>query len=316
MELPDNTAPRVSICIPTRNRKDALMVCLESCLAQNYRPLEIVVYDDASTDGTPDEVKRLFPDVRCVSTTQRTGVVGLRDRGFRECRGEYVFSVDDDAYFTDTNTIRHTLSDFQNDPGIGAVAIPFIEPVRRASHHQSPPSPHEDLRNFCGCAYAVRRAAVLECGSYRPFFQAHVEERDLCIRLLDTGYRIIYGSAPPVVHMVHPAGERWRVQYLGVRNTLLFDCLNLPHPYMVPRYVADMARLFIHKLTLFSAPRRLFYVLAGMGACLKYLRRRHAVSKATYKKFFRLPGHPPLSWAGPLPPPARRPVPPQPIPGQ
>lgn len=308
MNIPDPTPPRVSICIPTRNRKDALIVCLESCLAQDYRPLEIIVYDDASTDGTPGEVKRLFPEILCISTRKRVGQAGLRDRGFRDCHGDFVFSLDDDAYFSDTGTILRTLSDFQNDPGIGGVAIPFIEPIRRASHEQAPLSPHDNLRSFYGCAYAIRRATALACGGYRAFFQAHVEERDLCIRILDHGGGIIYGSAPPVVHMVHPTGERPRVQYLGVRNTLLFDYLNIPQPYVVQKYVMDMARLFVHKLTLFSAPRRLFYVLAGVGACLRYLLRRHAVSRATYKKFIRLPGHSPLSCAGPLPPPARRPV--------
>ncbi|MBU1909324.1 MAG: glycosyltransferase, partial [Verrucomicrobia bacterium] len=102
MNIPDPTPPRVSICIPTRNRKDALIVCLESCLAQDYRPLEIIVYDDASTDGTSGEVKRLFPEILCISTKERVGQAGLRDRGFRDCHGDFVFSLDDDAYFSDT----------------------------------------------------------------------------------------------------------------------------------------------------------------------------------------------------------------------
>lgn len=309
MTRTDSTKPLVSICIATRNRKDALAVCIESCRAQDYRPIEIVVYDDASADGTPDEIRRLFPDVRCVSTTQRVGQAGLRDRGFRECAGDYVFSLDDDAYFSDPTIVRHTLEDFQNDPSIGAVGIPFVEPVDRASHHEASVSPREDIRSFYGCAYAIRRSAAVECGGYRAFFQAHVEERDLCIRLLDHGKRVVYGSAPPVVHVVHPAGERWRVQYLGVRNTLLFDCLNIPHPYAIPKFIVDMGRMIAHKLTLFSAPRRVLFVVGGILACLRHGWKRRAVSKATYETFIRLPGHPPLPWTGALPSPAKEAVP-------
>ena len=60
-----------SICIVTRNRKADLLRALGSCLAQSYRPLEVLVFDDASTDGTEQDVLARFPQVRYFRSDQR-----------------------------------------------------------------------------------------------------------------------------------------------------------------------------------------------------------------------------------------------------
>ncbi len=47
-----NMSPKVSVCIPTYNRKDYLKEALESVFAQTYKDYEVVIVDDGSTDGT------------------------------------------------------------------------------------------------------------------------------------------------------------------------------------------------------------------------------------------------------------------------
>ncbi len=287
--------PMVSIVITTRNRRDELATALESCLAQDYKPLEVLVFDDASTDGTLEFVREKYPPVRVFRTEARQGLIVLRNWGFRESRGEMVFSLDDDAYYTDKNTLSLTVEVFKADPTVGAVALPFIEPRKPLrSGASDAPAPGSEVRSYRGCAHAVLRNAALKAGGYREFFIHQGEERDLCVRMLQHGYRVVYGAGSPVVHLVSDTRDQERINVFGVRNTLLFDSLNIPHPYMVPRWLLDAARLFAYKLSLRNLPSRLGYVLRGLGSCVRHAADRHPVAREVYLRYRSLPGHGPI----------------------
>ena len=101
---------------------------MASCAAQAYEPLEILVYDGGSTDGTVEAVQSQFPQVRLTQANPDPGFPVLRNLGVREARGEYVVSLDDDAYYTDRFTIRQLVGDFRARPEAAAIAMPFIEP--------------------------------------------------------------------------------------------------------------------------------------------------------------------------------------------
>ena len=58
-DLGDVFSPRISVVIPTHNRAEALDKCLASIYAQTYRPFEVIVVDDASTDNTAQQVADL-----------------------------------------------------------------------------------------------------------------------------------------------------------------------------------------------------------------------------------------------------------------
>ncbi len=297
--------PRVSIVLVTRNRKADLRNALESCLAQDHRPLEVLVFDDASTDGTEAVVRAEFPEVRFFREETNRGIAALRNRGFREATGEFVFSIDDDAYYTDASTVSAVVRHFQNEPTAAAIAMPFVEPLRGASV-TSGPTCGTELRSYISCAYAIRRRLALDLDGYREFFFYRGEERDLCIRLLDHGFRILYGDSPPVVHLYSPKRAWSQMFPLGIRNNLLFDSLNVPHPYMLPRLAIDAAQLFLYKLTPYQVPSRIAYILRGFGACVKYAALRRPVSDATYRLYRRLPGHGASAAPAPTPAPLRR----------
>lgn len=162
--------PLVSVVITTRNRKAALLRAIESCCAQTYRPLEVLVYDDASTDGTGEAVRTRFPEVRYHRTEHNVGLVALRNRGLHEAQGVYLFSIDDDAYYSDRGTIDTIVQVFEANGRIGAVAMAFVEPLNTRPESCRTYSPGQCMRSFVGCSHGLRREAALEGGGYREFF--------------------------------------------------------------------------------------------------------------------------------------------------
>src|SRR5215212_11526906 len=87
--------PLVSVVIPTYNRRRLVVEAVESALAQTYRPLEILVVDDGSTDGTEAELHRFGSAVRYLKQPNQ-GAAAARNRGIRAATGELVAFLDSD----------------------------------------------------------------------------------------------------------------------------------------------------------------------------------------------------------------------------
>ena len=86
---------RTSVVIASHNEGDQLWQTVGSCL-ETTRELdcEIVVADDASTDGCVEEMQRRFPDVRVVRFPERRGVSPTKDLAARSSRGEILIFLD------------------------------------------------------------------------------------------------------------------------------------------------------------------------------------------------------------------------------
>lgn len=89
--------PGVSVVLSTYNRASLLARAIESVLGQDYDDLELIIVDDASTDGTEDVVSR-FRDRRIVFVKNRAniGAAASRNRGIGLARGDYVAFQDSD----------------------------------------------------------------------------------------------------------------------------------------------------------------------------------------------------------------------------
>lgn len=85
----------VSVVIPTYNRAYIIDKAINSALSQQYRPVEIIVIDDGSTDDTALVVGQYGPEVRYFRK-ENAGVSAARNHGLREARGEFVALLDSD----------------------------------------------------------------------------------------------------------------------------------------------------------------------------------------------------------------------------
>src|SRR5438105_6701190 len=127
-----------TVVITSKNRKEELCGAVESVLRQTVA-LELLVIDDGSTDGTREFVQGKFSGVRVIRSDTSHGLVVQRNRGAKLATTPFIFSIDDDAVFSTPFVVEQTLAEF-NAPGVGAIAIPYIEPLKSNRLQQHAPS--------------------------------------------------------------------------------------------------------------------------------------------------------------------------------
>lgn len=121
MKKTHKNGPLVSIAIITYNQKEFLRECIESCLAQTYKNIEIVIADDCSTDGTQDLLmayREKYPQliVLCLAD-KNLGITANSNAANQACTGEYVAWLGgDDIIFPDK--IEKQLAFMEGHPDI------------------------------------------------------------------------------------------------------------------------------------------------------------------------------------------------------
>ena len=110
----------VSVAIPAYNQASYLREAIESAVAQTYRPLEIVVVDDGSTDDTP-EVCLSYKEVNYIHQ-ENDGTIGggARIKVIREAKGEWIALLDQDDLWLPTK-IERQIEVVRKQPRLGAV---------------------------------------------------------------------------------------------------------------------------------------------------------------------------------------------------
>jgi GT2 family glycosyltransferase len=227
-----------SLIISTRNRCDELRRALNSAVKQSV-PLEILVLDDSSTDGTPEMVRHEFPQVTILTSARQEGYIAQRNRGSFLAHGRFVFSIDDDAEFSSADVVAQSLLDFDH-PRIGAVAIPHIDKGSGTVFPQLPRSQDGQYvtAQFRGTAYAVRRDVFQRLGGFRSVLLHQGEEKDFCLRMLSDGLFTRLGRSDPIIHYESPKRDWSKITRLGRRNDILFAWQNVPLPYFPVHLIA------------------------------------------------------------------------------
>ena len=89
--------PLISVIMPVYNRKDIMMDSINSVLCQTYDNFELIIVDDASTDGTAEFLKEFKHEkIRTFFHTENKDCCGARNTGLRQVKGEYIAYLDSD----------------------------------------------------------------------------------------------------------------------------------------------------------------------------------------------------------------------------
>ncbi len=197
---PPVTRP-VSVIVPAYNEKECIAGTLTS-LARSTHPIEIIVVDDGSTDGTADIAESLgLPDLRVIRQ-ENAGKPAALNNGVRHARNDIVVMMDGDTVF-EPDTVRHLVQPFA-DPAVGAVAgnakvgnrttlIGAWQHIEYVMGFNLDRRMYDLLRcmpTIPGAVGAFRREAVLQVGGMSEDTLA--EDTDITIALHRAGRRVVY----------------------------------------------------------------------------------------------------------------------------
>jgi glycosyltransferase involved in cell wall biosynthesis len=271
-----------TVVITTKNRRDELRSAIRSAIEQTA-PVEVLVIDDGSTDGTEKMVREEFPRVRFERSEQSRGLIVQRNRGARLASAPFLFSIDDDAVFSSADTVAHTLREF-DDPRVGAVAIPFINVKQDQTVRQRAPEPGPVFVTdaYIGTAHALRRDLFVELGGYAESLFHQGEERDFCIRMLDAGFVTRLGTAEPIHHFESPRRDYRRMDHYGRRNDILFGWARVPFPECGLHLAATTIKGVSFGVRVARPFRMTWGLLCGYFACLVGGPARQPVRRNTY----------------------------------
>ncbi|MGA6949185.1 MAG: glycosyltransferase [Solirubrobacterales bacterium] len=277
----DDDNVSVTVALVTRNRKDELRGALRSVLEQEGNP-EVIVLDDASTDGTSEMVRDEFPSVSLHRHEEALGTTQCRNRVTSLAGGEIVVHLDDDARFGSRTTVTRTVSEFDN-PRVAIVAIPFNDMVAGRQAKRNRRAPDDDLwvlATYTGAAYAARTDIFRRVGGYDGEYWMYGEERDLSLRLLSEGFVTRMGRAEPALHHVSEVRSRERHDVLGHRNEIVWSWRSFPAPWNLI-YIAGY---LVKGIWMGIRVRRLRRIIRGLVEGLRAIPSLHRdpVSRETF----------------------------------
>jgi GT2 family glycosyltransferase len=240
----------VTVSITTRNRPAALDRCLKSLVLAAERLDRVIVVDDASQPPVDAGTLRahasaLGTPIDLVRLDEHTGTTAAKNIAARRAATRYVLSLDDDAFLVSGEAVARAAALLDADETVAAVAFAQTDgqAARRPASQQ--PSAVEVpcyVPAFVGFGCLLRRDRLLAVGGYRDVFVIHGEERELCLRWLDRGWRVVYLPDAPVAH-VADQGNRDARTY--VRHVIRNDCLNALYNEPAPRALLSIPiRLF------------------------------------------------------------------------
>jgi len=282
-----NKESLVSILVVTWNRCEDLQRCLESALKQTYVPYEIVVVDNASSDGTVDMLREKYPSVRLIQLNENIGCPSARNVGIKECSTKYVYCLDDDGWLSD-NAIELSVN-FAEEKSDSAVVMSKIAVVDNGSvikeRYEGLSEPVQ-IPQFVGCCVLMNRERFLAAGSFPDDFFRQREEEDFSLRALDRGYKCYFLPESVMYHEPSPIGRNSQIFiYYLLRNGIKTGIRTYPFPYSITRVLKDCLWAVIYSFKL-RYPSLLWKVIHdSLISSGNLFSNRAPVKLSTYKEY-------------------------------
>ncbi len=271
--------PAVGVVIVNWNLKDSLRATLESFRKINYPDLKIVVSDNASADGSVEMVRQEFPEVHLLTREKGLGYAKGANIGLEFLTGQtkYIFSTTNDVE-VDPEMINRLVAYAEQNPEAGVIGTKIlffdrpdviwhaggrINPLHGHTRHigwERKDHPRYDRVCECdyvtGCGFLLRSDALKKAGYFREDFVFYSEDAELCYRIRENGYRIVYLPTARMWHKVETTLAKNRALQLrySTRNGL---CLLQQH-----RVGFYPLTLLIHLFVVCPA-KMVFFALCG-----------------------------------------------------
>ena len=229
----------VTVILVNFNDRPHLAPCLESVIATIAPiPFEILLVDNASTDGSPEAVAAAFPSVRLIRNAANPGFGAANNRAVRESSGEFLLFLNTDTVLQ-SGAVAALLEILLSDPN-AAAAGPLLFPgpgqaqvsfgnrvdflgqtVQKVilnpfyKKKLTGESKNRETGWLSAACLLCRRSAFEEAGGFDERFFLYFEDIDLCRRMRTSGWRLLFVPRARVFHEggattgPHPASSRF-----------------------------------------------------------------------------------------------------------
>ncbi len=207
-----NKKPLVSVYITTRNRKKLLKRALASVFKQTYAPLEIIVVDDASTDGTDEMMLSLlqqFDNLRYIRLKNSSGANRARNEAIKHAKGLFVTGLDDDDFMYPMRIEK--MYEAYNDKNAFVSSRYFVNDGKKRKYKLLTCKRKISLNdllysNVVGNQVFTTRKKLLQAGLFNEELPA-AQDIDMWIRLLEKNGPATLLYTPLQEVFIHHAGR-------------------------------------------------------------------------------------------------------------
>jgi len=239
--------PLVSVAVVSWQSRDEVLACLASLEAHAPIPLQVVVVDNASTDGTVDAVRSGHPAAQVIANAENVGFARASNQAWRVTASPLVLFLNPDAE-VGPGALETLVETLEARPELGVVAPRVVGPdgsvevstgpdldprsewkQRRLVHGVARRDPgalreaearHSVPREpdwVSGACFLARRAALEAVSGFDEAFFLYEEDADLCRRLRGAGWRIAFEPRATIRHRkgvsMARGPERARLEY-------------------------------------------------------------------------------------------------------
>jgi GT2 family glycosyltransferase/Flp pilus assembly protein TadD/SAM-dependent methyltransferase len=217
---PRTGPPLVSVVIPVFNNLPYTQRCLEALFAHSGDvPHEVIVVDNASSDGTRAYLEGLGGRVRAVFNARNAGFAGANNQAAALARGRYLLFLNNDT-IPQAGWLSELVRLAEGDGRVGVVGSKLLYPDTKRVQHAgielidgvpdhpfrgaAPDDPRvcrtRDLDMVTGACLMTRKDLFDRLGGFDEGYVNGVEDVDLCLRVRDAGYRVVYCATSVVEH--------------------------------------------------------------------------------------------------------------------
>ena len=239
--MPEQTKPMVSALVVSHNDKELLLQCLRAFYATSEVPVEAVIVDTGSTDGSAAAVADEFPNATVLVEQKKLGYGRAANIGLERCLGRFMLLLNPDVA-VDTQTAGRLADFLLTRPEAGAVGPRLLMPngsrdpdarrsfpvpstllyrtlglsrlfpkSRRFGRHNMGHVDETDVHEMdAGSAdcLLLRMAAIKRVGFFDPRYFMYGEDIDLCYRLKLGGWKVFYLPTASATHQSRSASSK------------------------------------------------------------------------------------------------------------
>ncbi len=237
----------ISVVIPNWNGKKFLAPCLDSLLAQTWSDVEIIIADNASSDGSQAFIEQDYPTVKLVALDDNYGFTGACNAGMEAATGDIVVLLNNDTE-VEPSWLSEVAAAFERYPDAGIVASKMLLFDQRDTFHTAGDIFHTNgtpgnrgvwqkdegqyvegpVFSACGGSSAYRKTMLDQIGLLDNDFFFSCEDVDIAWRAHLQGWETIYVPSAVVYHHLKATGGGTTASFYDGRNFIYVLVKNLP----------------------------------------------------------------------------------------